>query len=50
MSSSQTNIKNYAPLQNTTNDDLVVKYIDMNDDKENMYTNSKKASNNNFAF
>jgi hypothetical protein len=35
-----------------TNDELVVKFIDMNDDKENLYsqTNMMKASMNNFAF
>jgi hypothetical protein len=39
----------------SSNDELIVKYIDMNDDKENIYGQSNlnqaaKASINNFAF
>ena len=38
----------------SSNDELIVKYVDMNDDKENIYGQANmqaaKASINNFAF
>ena len=46
-------LMNQANAQNNSNDELVVKYVDMNDDKENIYAQSNlmaKASVNNFAF